>query len=67
MNSEATPVLPKLAYSIAELVQATSLSRTTIYNEIKAGNLQVAHIGDRPLIEADEARRWLASKRKSAV
>ena len=60
MDTQATP---KLAYSIAELVQATSLSRATIYNEIKRGNLRVAHVGDRPLVEVDEARRWLASKR----
>ena len=67
MNSEAIPVLPKLAYSIAELVQATSLSRTTIYNEIKAGNLRVSHVGDRPLVEITEAQRWLASKRQRAA
>jgi hypothetical protein len=67
MSSEASLEIPKLAYSIAEFCAATTVSRTTVYNEIKAGRLVVSHVGDRPLIEVDEARRWLASKRQRAA
>ncbi|OYX67029.1 MAG: hypothetical protein B7Y88_04195 [Sphingomonadales bacterium 32-64-17] len=44
---------PKIAYSIREAVQATSLSRGTIYNHIAAGRLTAHKIGGRTLIPAD--------------
>lgn len=44
---------PKLAYSIQEAVQASSLGRTTIYSHIKAGRLKATRIAGRTVIPAD--------------
>lgn len=52
---------PPLAYSIAELVKATSLSRATIYENIKAGLLVSHKAGRRTILLAENVDRWLAS------
>jgi excisionase family DNA binding protein len=44
---------PKIAYSIREAVQATSLARSTIYNHIAAGRLRAVRVGGRTIIPAD--------------
>jgi excisionase family DNA binding protein len=43
---------PKLAYSISEACQATSLARSTIYNRIADGSLSVVKVGGRTLVPA---------------
>jgi excisionase family DNA binding protein len=43
---------PKLAYSIKEACQASSLGRTTLYSHIVAGRLKVTRVGGRTLITA---------------
>ena len=45
--------LPKLAYSIKEACQASSLGKTTIYAHIAAGHLKAVRIGGRTVIPAD--------------
>ena len=45
--------LPKLAYSIKEACQASSLGKTTIYAHITAGHLRAVRIGGRTVIPAD--------------
>ena len=45
--------LPKLAYSIKEACQASSLGKTTIYARIAAGHLKVVRIGGRTVIPAE--------------
>lgn len=47
-----TPSPAKLAYSIKEACEVTSLGRTTIYAHIKAGRLQCVKVGGRTLIPA---------------
>jgi len=47
------PSYPKLAYSIREASEASSLSKTTLYKEINAKRLQAVHIGGRTIIPAD--------------
>jgi excisionase family DNA binding protein len=47
---------PKIAYSIREAVQVSSLSRSTIYNHIAAGRLKANRIGGRTLIPADSRK-----------
>jgi excisionase family DNA binding protein len=66
MTSQTRPIEP-LAYSIPDSCKAAGVGRSTIYNEIKAGALQISKIGDRTLIEVDELKRWLASKRQRAA
>lgn len=50
------PDLPKIAYSIREACQVTSLGRTTIYNHIAAGRLCAKRIGGRVVIPAESLR-----------
>lgn len=44
---------PKLAYSIREAVNATSLSKTTLYTMIAANELRAVRVGGRTVIPAD--------------
>jgi excisionase family DNA binding protein len=46
-------VLPKIAYSIREACQVSSLGRTTLYLHIAAGRLKVTRVGGRTLITAE--------------
>jgi excisionase family DNA binding protein len=48
--------LPKLAYSIKEACQASSLGKTTIYAHISAGHLRAVRIGGRTVIPAESLR-----------
>jgi excisionase family DNA binding protein len=52
---------PKLAYSIPQAVEATSVGRSTLYGQIKEGHLKATRIGGRTVIMADELMRWLNS------
>lgn len=44
---------PKLAYSIREACEATSLSRTTVYAHISSGRLKAIRVGGRTLIPSE--------------
>jgi excisionase family DNA binding protein len=44
---------PKLAYSIREACEASSLGKTTIYSLIAASRLRAVRIGGRTVIPAD--------------
>jgi excisionase family DNA binding protein len=48
---ELTP--PKLAYSIREACEASSLGRTTIYSLIGTGKLRAVRVGGRTVIPGD--------------
>lgn len=52
----------KLAYSINEGCNASSLSRTKIYSLIAQGRLHVVRIGGRTLIPADSLHALLNGK-----
>jgi excisionase family DNA binding protein len=49
----STTYIHKLAYSIREACEASSLGRTTIYALIGAGKLQAVRIGGRTVIPAE--------------
>jgi excisionase family DNA binding protein len=51
--------MEKLAYSVHEACEATSLKRTSIYAHIAAGRLRAVRIGGRTLIPADSLRTLL--------
>lgn len=51
MNADITDP-HKLAYSIKEACQASSLGKTTLYKHIAAGRLVARRIGGRTLIPA---------------
>ena len=52
-----------LAYGIKQAVEATSVGRSLIYQEIRAGNIKVFKIGARTLIAADDLKSWLDTYR----
>ncbi len=51
-----------LAYSVARLSDALSLSRTTIYRLIADGELHPIRVGSRTLVAASEVDQWIAKK-----
>ena len=52
----------KLAYSIREAAEASSLGRTTLYNYIAAGRLRAVRVGGRTIIPAESLHALLALK-----
>jgi excisionase family DNA binding protein len=58
------PPVEPMALSVEESCRASGVGRSTLYNAIKMHELRVLKVGDRTLIEPDELRRWLASKRQ---
>jgi len=47
--------LTKLAYSINEFIETSSLSRYKVYKEIKSGNLKARKLGGRTVIILSDA------------
>lgn len=61
MQPEKTDI-PKIAYSIKEAVQASSLGRTTLYSHIAAGRLRAIRVGGRRVIPADSLHALMAGE-----
>jgi hypothetical protein len=55
----------RLAYGITDAIEATSIGRSLLYEEIRAGRLRTFKIGARTLIAADDLIDWLASYRSA--
>src|SRR5262245_22208612 len=55
------PAAIRLAHSIAEVVKITGVGRSFLYEEIKAGRLNVRKAGRRSLIFDADLKAWLAS------
>ena len=53
---------PKLAYSIREACQASSLGRTTVYGHIATGRLRAIRIGGRTIIPAQALHALIAGE-----
>lgn len=49
---------PALAYSVEQFCLRYSIGRSSVYEEIKAGRLQIKKVGTRTLISHEEAARW---------
>lgn len=49
----------RLAYSVQELAQATSVSKQTLYQEIAAGRLRAVRVRNRILIPKAAVDAWL--------
>lgn len=56
---EPLPV-PLLALRVNQAAQAANLSRSTLYNEMKAGNLHFVKCGSRRLIPVAELEAFLS-------
>jgi excisionase family DNA binding protein len=53
---------PKIAYSIKEACQASSLGRTTVYSHIASGRLRAVRIGGRTVIPAEALHALIAGE-----
>jgi excisionase family DNA binding protein len=49
----------RLAFTIAEACAVAGIRKTTLYKEIRSGDLRAVKIGGRTVILADDLRRWL--------
>lgn len=58
---QGNQVSPRLFYSIAEFRSLTSLSKTRIFEELKAGRLIGKKCGRRTLLPVSEVEAWIAS------
>lgn len=54
-----TKTKEKLAYSVEEISEQTTLSKAFLRNEIRAGNLKVKRCGRRVLILKDDFMNYL--------
>ena len=59
--------LPKLAYSIREACEASSLGKTTIYSLIAASRLRAVRVGGRTVIPAESLRALLTGDNDDRV
>jgi excisionase family DNA binding protein len=50
---------PRLAYSVLEACQMTSLSRWTLWKLVKSGELQTRKVGRRKLIVAESLEKFI--------
>jgi excisionase family DNA binding protein len=57
----------KLAYSVNEVCQSLSLSRTTVYEFIAKKRLRSFKVGAKTLIPADSLRKLIASLETEAA
>jgi excisionase family DNA binding protein len=55
------------AYTIAEAVIAYSIGRSTLYEQIAAGNIQAKKVGNRIVIPADSLRAWFDALPKAQI
>jgi excisionase family DNA binding protein len=58
--SQAPTPIPRLAWAVAEAAESLAVSRSLLYNEMKAGRLTFIKIGTRRLIPAEALTAWLA-------
>jgi predicted DNA-binding transcriptional regulator AlpA len=58
-HSDKARLPEKLAYSVRELVEATGVSRSAIYLEIKSRRLLTLKVGKRRIIIKEQAVAWL--------
>ena len=55
---------PKMAYSVEEISEQTTLSKAFLRNEIRAGKLKVKRCGRRVLILKDDFMNYLNGENK---
>jgi excisionase family DNA binding protein len=60
-------MITPLAHSITEVCCASNTGRTSVYEEIKKGNLRAIKRGRRTLILAEDLRHWLEALPSIAV
>ncbi|MBC7279152.1 helix-turn-helix domain-containing protein [Nocardioides sp.] len=60
--SDVNPLqIPPVLYRVEEAAEALRLSRTAVYDLIRAGDLRTVKIGRRRLVPIDALSEWVAS------
>jgi len=62
MIATATETKTKLAYSVAEAAEVTSMSKSYLRNEIRAKKLKAKLVGNRVLILNSDLQNWLEGR-----
>jgi hypothetical protein len=62
-----SPSVDRLAYTIRELAEASTLSVAYLYNEVIAGRLILTKHGRRSVVLAEHARAWLRGQTSQAA
>jgi len=65
--SQASPAKAKLLYGIRELTEMLSLSRSTIYNLFRSGELAFVKIGERRLVEATSVTDFIQRMKQQSM
>jgi len=63
VNSSSTWPIEPLVHNVVDTAARLDLSRSSIYELLKSGDLKSLKIGRRRLIERTEIERFLASRR----
>ena len=58
----ATAMLPKLLFTIPQVVETTDYSRSFIYQAIAAGSLKVVRKGRTIRVTAEDLKVWVADQ-----
>jgi hypothetical protein len=61
MTQPTPSAKPALAYNYAELAAAAGCSVDMVERAAKAGRVVVSRIGTKPVVDVDEAKRWIKS------
>lgn len=57
----------KRALSIAEVAEALSISRPTVYRLLERGELKAFHVARRRLVSVEELDRFIAEREQDAA
>jgi len=57
----------RLAYSVNSFCEAVDISRTTFYQLIADGKLKTVKVGNKTLVTADEAQRFIDALKEAAA
>jgi len=67
LERQATPTVEKRLYPISAVVEMLSLSRSTIYNCFRSGDLAFVKIGERRLVEASAIDNFIERMKLNGV
>jgi excisionase family DNA binding protein len=66
-ETKAAPVGAKILYGIREVTELLSISRSSIYNYFRSGELAFVKIGERRLVEASAITDFIQRMKQSTA
>jgi len=67
IEKQTSPTRAKILYGIREVAELLSLSRSTIYNFFRTGDLPFVKIGERRLVEASAITDFVQRMKQSTA